>query len=124
MAEIAGRVLLVVAVLAIAALVAYVARRRPHHPPVDISGLNLDPGLVVFTSTDCRRCKVVLASAKATGAPLREITYELEAHLQEQVGVTGVPLTIVVGRDGTAAAQFAGLVGQSRLRRALSRAGM
>lgn len=124
MDEIWGRVVLVAVVIAAAAVVAYSARRRPYHPPIDISGLGLAPGLVVFTSTECRRCKVVLATAKATGAPLREVTYELEAALQEQAGVTGVPLTVVVDAAGNSTAQFAGLVGRRRLLRALAGAGL
>jgi len=123
-ADILGRVALLVAVVAAAAIVAYGARRRPHHAPADITGLGFGPGLVVFTSTECRRCKLVLAAAKATGAPLREVTFELEASLQEQAGVTGVPLTIVIDGDGKATAQFAGLVGERRLRRALAGAGL
>lgn len=122
--DILGRVILVAGVLVIAAIVAYLSRRRPPHAPVDIAGLGFGPGLVVFTSTECRRCKLVLTAAKATGAPLREVTYELESSLQERAGVTGVPLTIVVDSVGEPTAQFAGLVGERRLRRALSAAGL
>ena len=123
-ADLLGRVALVVAIIAIAAIVAYLSRRRPHHAPVDIAGMGFGPGLVVFTSTECRRCKLVLAAAKATGAPLREVTHELESSLQERAGVTGVPLTIVVDPSGEPSAQFAGLVGERRLRRALVAAGL
>ncbi len=116
---------LVAAVLAGAAGVAFLARRNiTYHAPVNIDGIGFEPGLVVFTSTECRRCKAVLAAAKAVGAPLREVTYELEARLQERIGVTGVPLTLVIDRSGDVSAQFAGLVGSKRMRRALTRAGI
>lgn len=123
-ADMGLRLALILGVVAIAAAVAAVARRRvSYHPRLDIEGTGFAPGLVIFTSTECRRCKVVLAEAKATGAPLREVTYEIEAALHEQLGVTGVPLTLVVDPTGRLSAQFAGLVGRGRLRRALTRSG-
>lgn len=122
MAETLLRILVIAAVLVVAAGVAYLSRRQAYHAPIDITGAQFSPGLVVFTSTECIRCKVVLAAAKATGAPLREVTYEIEAPLHERLGVTGVPLTLVVDPDGAVAAQFAGLVRSGRLQRALTRA--
>lgn len=125
MADAALRLVLVFAVIGIAAALAIVARRRlSYHQALDIEGAGFDPGLVVFTSTDCRRCKEVLRVAKASGAPLREVTYELEAALQERLGVTGVPLTLVVDSAGRTVAQFAGSVHPRRLRRALARSGV
>lgn len=118
------RVLLVLFVLAAGGALALVARRmRPHHPPVDIAGLELPAGLIVFTSTDCPRCKPVLAAARAAGAPVREVTYELEGDLQRRAGVVGVPLTVVVDRSGAVVAQLPGRVSSGRLRRAAVRAG-
>ena len=119
------RLILVGGVLAGAAGIAYVSRRRfSTHARLDLAGVEFAPGLVVFTSTECRRCKVVLAAAKSTGAPLREVTYEIEAGLQERLGVTGVPVTLVVDVAGEPVAQFAGLVGSRALRRALNQAGL
>lgn len=118
------RVLLVLLVLGAGAALALAARRvRPHHPPVDIAGLGLPAGLIVFTSTDCPRCKPVLAAARASGAPVREVTYELEGDLQRRAGVVGVPLTVVVGSSGAVVAQLPGRVSKGRLRRAAVRAG-
>jgi hypothetical protein len=119
------RLLLISAVIAVAAVLGYLARGKlAGHPPVSIDGFDLGPGLVVFTSTECVRCKQVIAAAKATEAPLREITYELEASLQERLRVTGVPLTLIIDRSGRLRSQFAGMVGEGRLRRALRRAGL
>jgi glutaredoxin len=120
-----GRLLLVVVVVAVAAGLGMLAKRKlATHQPVDIGGVGFEPGLVVFTSTACHRCKEVLAAAKATGVPLREVTYELEADLQERVGVTGVPLTLVIDGSGRLDRRFAGPVGRHRLQRALRRAGL
>ena len=124
MDEALARLLIVAGVIAVAAGVAFLFRRRAFHPPVDIDGMGLGPGLVVFTSTTCRRCKIVLAAAKSIGAPLREVTYELEGAVQQRAGVTGVPLTLVVDQSGTVVAQYAGLVTARRLRRAVGRAGL
>lgn len=119
------RLLLVGGVFAGAAGIAYLSRRRfSMHPELDLDGVEFSSGLVVFTSTECRRCRVVLAAAKSTGAPLREVTYEIEANLQEQLGVTGVPLTLVIDRAGKPVAQFAGLVSSRTLGRALHQAGL
>jgi glutaredoxin len=118
------RLLLVIGVLAAAGLVGYLSnRRRPQHPPLTVAGLGLPPGLVVFTSAECRRCKDVLAVAKSVGVPLREVTYELESDLQKRVGVTGVPLTLVIDRSGEVVAQLAGRLRMASLVRAVARAG-
>jgi hypothetical protein len=119
------RILIVVGVVAVAALVAYVARRTgsSHHPPVTVAGLGLPPGLVVFTSTACSRCREALTVARKLDAPLREVTYELEPDLQKRAGVVGVPLTLVVDRSGELIAQFAGRLRFGPLRRAVRRAG-
>lgn len=122
MADAAVRVVLVLAVAGLAIGVGLVARRKvAYHPPLDIPAGTFDPGLIVFTSTTCRRCKEALAVAKATGAPMREVTYEIEAGLQEELGVTGVPLTVIIDRFGKIDRQFAGVVSERRLRNALRR---
>lgn len=117
-------VIVVAAVIAGAALVAYLTRRNAvYHAPVAVAGLGLPPGLVVFTSTHCHRCKDALAVARSLEVPLREVTFELESELQEQAGITGVPLTVVIDRSGTSIAQFAGEPRARSLRRAVERAG-
>jgi hypothetical protein len=119
------RLLLVVAVVLGASGLGLLARRLlARHPPVDVAGAGFEPGLVIFTSTACRRCREVLGAARATGAPVREVTFELEAGLQEKVGVVGVPLTLVIDRAGEVSHQFAGLVSGWRLRRAVRDAGL
>jgi hypothetical protein len=115
--DLAFRLVLVAVVVGAATVAALIARRTAvTHPPVSIDGLGLGPGLVVFTSTDCARCRQALGLAKATGLPLREVTYELEPALLERAGVIGVPLTLVVAADGRLVGQVAGVK-----RRALQR---
>jgi hypothetical protein len=121
--ELTIRLMTVAGILLLAAGGALWARgRRPFHPPIQIAGLDLPPGVVVFTSTRCRRCKDAIAAAKALDVPLREVTYELEADLQERAGVSGVPLTIVIDHSGLLVAQYAGKVRLRTLQRAVARA--
>ena len=115
------RLVAVVAVVATAGLVALFIRVA-HHPPVSIAGLAFPPGIVIFTSTDCRRCKETLATVKGCGVPVREVTFELEPNLQEEAGIIGVPLTLVIDKSGMAVAQIAGRVRPQTLARAIRRA--
>ena len=114
----------VLAVVAGAVGVSYLTRRgTSYHPPVVVDGLGLPPGLIIFTSTACYRCKEVLAVARAVDVPVREVTFELESELQERAGVTGVPLTLIIDRSGKPVAQFAGRLRRTSLQRAIRRAG-
>ena len=118
------RILAVAAVIAVAVSVGYLFRRTAvFHPAVDVSGLGLPPGLIVFSSTNCIRCKEVLASVMSLDVPLREVTYELEPHLHERAGVVGVPLTLAIDQAGNLVDQVAGAASSRVLRRAAVRAG-
>lgn len=93
------------------------------HPLVDLAGLDLPNGLVIFTSTDCAKCKDAVAALKNVDAPVREVAWELEPGVQQQAAVESVPLTVVRDRAGTTVAQFAGVPSPIKLRRAVKRAG-
>jgi hypothetical protein len=56
-------------------------------------------------------------------APVREVTWELESGVFEQVGVTAVPLTIVVDAAGDVIAQVVGVPRRSKLARAVTSLG-
>jgi hypothetical protein len=101
----------------LAILAAYLANRwiTPSHPPIDTGGLDLPPGLVVFTSTDCSNCGALMEMLRGTSAPIREVTFELESGLFERVGVDGVPLTVAIGEGGEVLGQAAGLPSQRAL---------
>jgi hypothetical protein len=122
MSDLTIRLLVVGSVIVVVAIVALVARRlgTPYHAPVDLDGLDLPAGLVLFTSTECEKCRKARAVVKATGAPLREVTYEIEAAMFERGGVSGVPLTVVIEENGGVVAQFAGVPSWRRLNRALA----
>lgn len=98
-------------------------RRRTRQPPIRVEGLGLPAGAILFTSMDCASCKRVVDLLKSTGAPLREVTYELEAGLMTRAGVMGVPLLVIVSGSGENVAQLEGVPSRLALRRALGRAG-
>ncbi len=122
--EVLIRLGVVVALAIVAVAVARAAGRwqRPSHPPVDVSDLAPTPGIVVFTSTDCSSCKAALAAVEATGAQVREVTWELEGATLEDRGVEAVPLTVVVDTAGRAVGQVAGVPPRRWLRAAWKRA--
>jgi len=97
--------------IAVAFVVAFAANRwlQPPHNGVDLEGLELPRGLVVFTSTDCSDCAALMQLLRGRSVPIREITFELEPGLFERAGVEGVPLTVAVDGTGRAQGQIAGL---------------
>ena len=118
------RIAVVVVVAAVALLAAAVWRRRaaPVHPPVDVTGLLAGPGIVIFTRKDCSNCEQALAVVGSQGVPVREVRLEEEPEVAQLAGVEGVPLTVVVAADGTAAAPLAGRLRPGTLQRAVRRA--
>jgi len=113
------------AVLIVIAIARLIARwRRPSHPPIDLGGLTDKPGVVVFTSTDCANCKQAVAMVESLGVPLREVTWELEPTVFEELGVESVPLTAVVNRDLRVELLVAGVPRRRSLSDAARRAGL
>jgi len=88
---------------------------------VNVAGLGMSPGIVLFTSDACPDCLVALDSAERTGLPLRRIRHETEPDQFTSRGVTGVPVLVVVDRAGEPVAQFSGKVPPQRLQRAVQR---
>lgn len=119
------RGLVIGGVVVFAVAVAALAGRwsRPSHPRVDLSGLTLDPGVVMFTSTDCSTCHEARTIAAELDVPVREVTHELEPAKFEAAGVVAVPLTVVVSAGGDVVAQFTGVPRRRALQRAARRAG-
>lgn len=124
--SIAVRIVVVVLILAVAVGVGLVARRRAgyQHPGIRLQGLNLEPGLVIFTATGCDSCDEARSLAARTGASVREVTNELESSLFARSGVVAVPLTVVVGRYGEIVRQYSGVPKASSLQRAVKKAGL
>ncbi len=125
MDEPAIRVVLIVIVALGAILIGRSADRwqRPHHPPVRLSGLDLPPGVIAFTSTQCDNCKRVMAMVRTIDAPVREVTHDLEPQLFEAGGIEAVPLLVVTDAGGTVVRQLAGTPSARTLRRAVRKAG-
>jgi len=124
MSELAVRALVAGVIIAAAAGVGLLAGRwsRASHPAVDLAGLGLPPGIVMFTSTDCATCKEARARAETVGLPIREVTHEPEPGLFARAGVEAVPLTAIVDAKGLVIAQFAGVPRRGALSRAAAEA--
>jgi hypothetical protein len=78
---------------------------------------------VVFTSTECDNCKRVMAMVSSVGAPVREVTQELEPGIIAAAAVEAVPLIAVTDRHGRLVRQVAGVPSRRALQRAVARAG-
>lgn len=117
--------LVLVAILLVVLVVRLIGRwQRPSHPPINIRGFAAEPGVVVFTSTDCSNCEEALAVVESLGVPLRQVTWELEPSVFEEVGVEAVPLTAVVNADQAVELLAAGVPRRASLRSAAQRAGL
>jgi glutaredoxin len=97
--------------------------RQPVHPPVDLAAIDVPPGVVAFTSTQCDNCKRVMAMLRDLDVPVREVTHELEAGMFAAAGVEAVPLLVVTDRDGRAVRRLAGTPTRAAIKRAVRAAG-
>ena len=126
MNDVVVRLLIVVAIVAVAAGVAYLIGRfrTPPHPSVTVGEVGDRPGVIMFTSTTCPTCKDAIAQLEAAGVPFREVTNDLEAQRFETWGIVAVPVTVVVDSKGSVVATFSGVPASRSLRRAVSSAGI
>lgn len=97
--------------------------QRPAHRPIDLSGHDFPEGFLIFTSTECSNCKQALAVLEQSGAPIREVTWELEPQVIEGLGVESVPLVLRVDDEGRPIAQLAGVPSRRWLRRSAGATG-
>jgi hypothetical protein len=102
------------ALIAVAAAVLVMAvrmagHRRPTEQEIDLAGLGLPPGLVLFTSTDCANCAAARTQLAVAGLRPREVTWELEPGIIARAGVTATPLAVVVDGDGKVLDQWSGV---------------
>ncbi len=120
------RVAVAVAVIAVALVVAFVATklRRPVHPTIAVGDIGERPGVVLFSSTDCKTCKETIARLKALSVPFREVTYELEPHRFEEWEIVAVPLTVFVDVDSHPVATLTGVPSKRTLANAAAVAGV
>ena len=122
----AARLLLIGLVVVVVVVVVRLMGRwqRPTHPPVALGDLGAEPGVVVFTSTECSNCRETLTVVETFDVPIREVSYELEAPELERAGVHAVPLTVVVGEECVIAAVLSGVPRRRVLARAIAAAGL
>lgn len=114
-----ARIVVVVVVLAVALAIARLSRpwQPASHPTLSIPPGDLDPGVVLFTSTDCDQCAAARAALKRAGIQYREVTHEIEPQRFERYGVQGVPLLVRLEADGTQSHISAGVPTRRSLRR-------
>lgn len=116
---------IVVAILLVIAASRLVARwQRPSHPAIDLGDFGPRPGLVMFTSTDCVNCTEALGIVRSLDIPYREVTWELEPALFDQIGVEAVPLITIVDAAGTVKLLAAGVPRRRSVERAAASAGL
>ena len=122
MDEPALRLLLAAVAVVIVVGAALLTRRwqKPSHPRIDVAGLGLPSGAVIFTSTDCAKCKDALAALRSLDVPLREVTWEIEGDLLERARVSSVPLTVFVDGAEQVVDQILGVPTRRRLAAALA----
>lgn len=115
------RVVLVAVVVGAAVVAGRVWTRRsaPRHQPVDLSGLGLPAGVVLFTSTDCGNCAEARRRVEELDVPVREVTWELEADTFRRAGVDAVPLVAFLDAAGRTVTQVAGIPSRAALRSGL-----
>jgi hypothetical protein len=102
-------VLIGLAAVVLVVAVRLAGRGRPPEQNIDLSGLGLPAGLVLFTSTDCANCAAVRTQLAVAGLRPREVTWELEPGIITRAGVTATPLTVVVDGDGAVLEQWSGV---------------
>lgn len=122
MDDVLPRLLVILVITATALGAAFATRRwqRPGHPPIELDDQAFEPGIVMFTSTDCPTCKDALDAVRKLDVPLREVTWELEGRVLEALGVATVPLTVFVGPGGESLDQIVGVPRSRRLAKAVA----
>ena len=132
------RVVIVVAVVAFAFAVAYLAQRRAPDPPArsgretpeqidrgDFANPDAPWLIAVFTSTTCDICvdtwqkATVLESAEVA---VQQIEYQRDRRLHDRYAIGAVPSTLVVDERGVVRSSFVGPVSATQLWAAVAEA--
>lgn len=122
------RVLVAVGVIAAAAFVAFVLRRRTagsdaptqgsHHVPTQLDRADfVDPGtpwlVVLFSSATCQVCTSVRAKAevlRSSQVVVADIEFAARRDLHEKYRIDGVPCLLIADSDGVVQRSFLGPV--------------
>jgi hypothetical protein len=126
-----SRLVIAVAIVAVAVTVALIARRRRSDPPTQPSRsvpAQLDradfarpdaPWLVaVFTSSTCQTCADVARKAEVLASDevaVAEVEYVADRELHARYGIDAVPILVIAGRDGVVRRHFLGPVSATDL---------
>ena len=111
--------------VAVAAAVAFVLRRRATTAPPtqakwavptqldrnDFADPHLDWLVVVFTSATCDSCKEAVAKGRVLASPqvgFQEVAYQDAKVLHTRYGVEAVPTTVMADAEGVVQASFVG----------------
>jgi hypothetical protein len=126
------RLLIAVAIAAVAAVVAFaVRRRRSTAPPAQVSRdvpsqldradfehAEADWLVAVFTSASCDACADVAGSARGLAAAdvaVVEVEYQSDRRTHERYRIGAVPMVVIADRDGVVRASRLGPVGSAGL---------
>jgi len=119
----------VIVVLGLALVVVLAVRlmaswQKPPHPPIDLDGIGERPGVIVFTSTDCKTCSEAMRVVGGASSSVREVTWELEPQLFDRYRVEAVPLVAVLDDGGRSLFFGTGVPDGVRFRTAVRKAGI
>ena len=103
MDEIWGRLGLVVLALMVAGAVTLVLHSRAKGGPRNLTATGLNQGVYLFTSDECPDCKQVKALLDDALGPVgyKELNWDQEPAIFHELGVDGVPATMIVEVDGS-----------------------
>jgi len=125
------RLLVAVAIAAVAALIGFAVRRRSAAPPAQVSRdvpSQLDRAdfehpeaywlVAVFTSATCDACAEVAGAARGLAADdvaVVEVGYQKDRRTHERYRIAAVPMVVIADRDGVVRAGRLGPVGSAEL---------
>lgn len=119
MSDLAVPITLVVMAVVVAVAIAYLARRvarsRVQVAPLDVS--TLTSTVTLFTDAGCTNCDDARQQLEGAGVTFEEFRFDHHPEVFATVGVTGVPLIVVRGPDGSEQDRIAGKVSAADLRR-------
>lgn len=132
------RLIIAVALVALAAAVALLIRRRRPAPPTqpkwavpvqvdrsDFAGPDQPWLVAVFTSSTCASCLRATAKASVLASPqvvYEEVSYQARKDLHERYGIGAVPTIVIADAEGVVRKAFVGVPSATDLWAALAEA--
>ncbi len=119
------RLIVAVVLVALAAAVAFLLRRRRPAPPMqprwpvptqldrnDFEGADRSWLVAVFTSSACDSCQRATAKASVLVSPhvaYQEVSYQQRMDLHQRYGIEAVPTIVMADHEGVVKASFVGV---------------